>query len=673
MRTIWWVVYLWACDNGARPRTEGELDGTVDVGQADAARLDLGRPDAARPDLGSPDLGRPDLGRPDPDLGGPDAALPDRGLDVGATDGAPADGSPDAAAHDAAPTDGSPPDGQPDLGGIDAEVPVPTELFGEAHAADQRIEVTVQVGDQTTQTVGGAWRLAVPAGRWTVTFSAPEHETLTQDVVVGAEGAEVPPVLLYRGTRLGGGAGGVIQFTFDSTRLVWSEGDSLWTTLTAEVAPQMILEAGLELFLGYTPGDLGVAFRRRTEPAVAGDIDVITLADGARQPLFQEAQPWVRWLPDGGAQGMVQTQAALSRLVQGRPGARAEVLAEGVPWLLVTDLADGTTVWAQRDGDAFAVWARTGDGMPRPLAPGFPCSDAFLGTTPGRTGVFWLAPDGRLIRWEPAGVEVLARDVLASPRPRFLGGGRLIFFRADEAGPGLTQIFVLEGGRELRLVEAAEGNSLVTQADRWYATRPDDGLWTGDWAGGRERLLPGGVVRFVLEGRGVLALVDGAAWQAVPGGAATPLGVEGLSQLASVSTGATAWQPANRTLWYLPGPERALDPAPLVRGVARGERLGEPGGRALYVLGPQGFFRAPIPPGPATTPFDVEVTTLVPVDEARLLGWVSGETLHQIDPRTGEAFGWAEGVSRVVTDFTRQRAVYVSDRGTYLANMGPTP
>ena len=182
-------------------------------------------------------------------------------------------------------------------------------------------------------------------------------------------------------------------------------------------------------------------------------------------------------------------------------------------------------------------------------------------------------------------------------------------------------------------------------------------------------MLPGDVVRFVVDGDGAVALADGIAYDVPTVGPARPLGVEGLSQLTAVRTGATAWQAATRTLWYLAGPSRALEPTPLVAGAPRAGRVEEPGSRALYVLGSEGYFRAPIPPGPPQTAFAVDVDSLAPIDAGHLLGWRDHDALFQIDPTTGEAFGWAADVRRVVVGGPTQ-AVYVSDRGTYLAPVG---
>ena len=649
---------LLACDDEARPRVEVEPDAAADSAWIDAALLDAALLDAALLDAAPLDAAPLDAAPLD-------AALLDASpLDASPLDAAPLDASPlDAALFDAALFDAA-----LDAAPLDAEVPVLTALSGEARAADQRLEVTVRLGDARTVTVDGTWRLDAPPGRWILTFEAPEHEVITREVVVEAGPQVVEPVLLYRGTRLGPPAGGLVQFIGD--QVLWSEGDTLLASPTAAVAPRTLIERGFELLLGTSPAQDAVVARLQGAPGIAGDLVVVALADGAQQSLFEEAQPWVRWQPDGSVMGMVQTREALSRLVVGRPAQPARVLAEGVPWLLVTELADGTPVWAERAENGFEINGLRGDGAV-PLAPGFPSSDAFLSTTPGRTGLIWLSPTGELVRYEPDQTRVLAPDVLPTPRPRFVGQ-RLVFFRADDAGPGLRQIHLLDGAGARLLLDAAEGDSLAVVGDRWYATRPDDGLWTGTLAGEPGvRVLPGNVVRFLPEGPGVVALADGAAWRLVPGRAAEPLQVDGLAQLSPVPTGATAWQAATRSLWYLPGPERALPPSALVEGAPRANRVLEPGGRALYVLGAQGFFRAPLPPGAPTTAFEVETTTLAPIDATRLLGWQEGQALHQIDPRTGAAFGWAASVTRVVPHPAGTFAVYVSDRGTYLAPITP--
>ncbi|MEZ4471838.1 MAG: hypothetical protein R3F60_13815 [bacterium] len=583
-----------------------------------------------------------------------------RGLEDGG--GAPDGGDPDAGEADGA-LDGGPA-GEPD-GALDAALPV--EVVGEARAADARLEVTVEAAGQRVQTVAGRYRLALPPGRHRLTFRAPDHEVIEQVVEVGDEAPA--PVLLYRGVRIGGEPGATLQFRFDGGYVVWSEGDALLGSPTDVVAPRVLLAQDFEIFLGFSPDGGQVALRRRTRPGIAGDVDVIDLADGTRRPLFVEAQPWVRWRPDGRALGMVATREALSRLVVGRPGADLQVLAEGVPWLLVTDLLDGEVAWAERAGAGFGIHAGPLDAA-APVAAGFPSGDAFLSNTPGRAGLLWLGPAGELTRWEPGqGARILAREVVASPRPRFLPGGALLFFRADPAGPALRQVWVLDDAGERLLADEADGDSFASAGELFYVARPDQGLWRGRLAGGGEEILAGDVIRLVLDGPGGVAVADGAAYHVTAEGAATPLGVEGLSQLTYVSTGATAWQAATRTLWYLPGPGRDLRPAALVVDAPRASRVGEPGGRALYVLGSQGFFRAPVPPGPPPTPFDVDVDSLAPVNAGQLLGWRDRQALSQIDPTTGAAFGWAADVRRVVVGGPTQ-AAYVSDRGTYLAFVG---
>lgn len=669
---LWCCVALAGCDDSGPasdpdPEDAGatlDARGAEDVGVdgaagGDATPLDGALGDAAVLDA-SPRDGSP-----------PDAQVVDAAMDRGAMDAEPPDAAIVDATVDAQPDAVMPDAVAPDSGQVDAG-PLGGFVIGEARAADAAARVTISVGEIRTQSdADGRFRLGpLPAGPVTLTLGAPRHQQLTREVevVIGDDVALPDPVLLYRGRRVGPAAGSQLRFSFDGAWLIWSEDDALWTRRTGpDAQPVELLARGFEVFLGFVPGQDAIAARRRVEVGLAGDIDVITLADGARQPLFAEAQPWVRWRGDA-ALGMVGTRDGLSQLVLNRPGDMARTLGEGVPWLLVTELVDGEPAWVQRAGDAFAVW-RGGDAVAaEPLAPGFPSSDQFLTTTPGRTGLLWLGPAGDLIRWEPdAGPARLAEDVLASPRPRFVPQG-LLFWRADPAEPGLQRLFLLADGGERQIIDAVDSATFRLSGDRYYVVRPEDGLWNGTLAGAPARLLAGERFVFTTQGPGVIALVDGAAWWAIPGGARVDLGVDGLTTLQGLAVGATAWQAASGTLWWIAGPDQAAPAMPIVRDAPRARRTVEPGNAAVFALGPDGYLRAPIPPGMPQTMFAEVVTELSVLSAQQVLGWQPDDWLYAIDPQTGAATGWAASVSRIVSSSDRRFVAYVSDRGTFLVD-----
>jgi hypothetical protein len=267
---------LLACDDEARPRVEVEPDAAADSAWIDAAPLDAAPLDAALDAAPMRPSTRPRLTRPSmrPRWTRPRWTRPS--LDAAPLDASPLDASLLDAALDAALLDATSLDAS-----LDAEVPVLTALSGEARAADQRLEVTVRLGDARTVTVDGTWRLDAPPGRWTLTFEAPEHEVITREVVVEAGPQVVEPVLLYRGTRLGPPAGGLVQFIGD--QVLWSEGDTLLASPTAAVAPRTLIERGFELLLGTSPAQDAVVARLLGAPGIAGDLVVVALADGARQ------------------------------------------------------------------------------------------------------------------------------------------------------------------------------------------------------------------------------------------------------------------------------------------------------------------------------------------------------------------------------------------------------
>lgn len=673
-----------ACDD-TRPRADPEpadAQGGVDAGDAtppDFGPTDRGPTDGAPPPDARLDAATPADAAVPADAAALDATPIDQAgidaspADLGDGDGGSLDGAVDAALADIGP-------GSPDLGLPDGSAPdrgvVGGFVEGEARAADRAVRATISGGGRAVQAdADGRFRLGpLPAGPVELTISAPQHQSLTRavEIEVDAIAALDAPVLLYRGQRIGPAAGDQLRFSFDGAWLIWSEADALHARPTDLGLPVELLPRGFEVFLGFVPGREAIAVRRRVVAGLAGDIDVIDLADGRREGLFSEAQPWVRWRGEA-ALGMVGTRDGLSQLMIGRPGGAPRMLAEGVPWLLVTDLVDGEPAWVQQGADGFDVW-RGGDAIPAtPVAPGFSSSDAFLMTTPGRTGLLWLSPDGALIRWEPeTGAQRLAEAVRASPRPRFIPQG-LLFWRDDPAEPGLERLVLLDEGGERALIGAVDSATFSLAGDRYYVTRPEDGLWTGTLAGAPARLIPGERIQFTLQGPGVIALVDGEAWWAIPGGLALNTALGGLTTLQGLSVGATAWQagqPEGGTLWWLPGPDQAAPPMPIVRGAPRARRTVEPGNAAVFALGADGYLRAPIPPGMPQTAFAEVVTEIVVISAQALLGWQPDGWLHAIDPRAGEATGWAASVSRVELSSDRRFVAYVSDRGTFLVPLG---
>lgn len=673
----------------------GSMDGSAPDARPDPFDM---RPDQASADVGLSDASLPDLSidaTPTPDAridaapvdgavdaeadGAVDADVDDAGLEDAGTDG-PEDASAMDAGPDGALMDASPVDGAIDAFEPDFAEPPTGFITGVAQAADGRTVVEVRAGDVVTQTnAAGGFRLGpLPVGPAELRFSAARHEVRTRAVEVEAD-AEIPletPVLLYRGRRIAPTPGAQLRFTSDGQWLIWSEDDALWRRSTVEGAAEgaaalALLPRGFEVFLGSVPGRPAVAVRRRAQAGLAGNIEVIDLADAARQPLFAEAQPWVRWRGET-ALGMVSTRDGLSELQLGAPGEAARTLAEGVPWLLVTTLADGEPAWAQADGDDFTIW-RGGDALPiEPLAPALPATNAFLSTTPGRTGLLWLGPGGELVRWEPdQPARVLADAVLPTPRPRFLSGGRLLFWREAVDEPGLERLFLLSpAGVERPIIDVVDGNSLRLAGERYYIARPDDGLYTGrfDAPGAPVRLLVGDRVQYATQGPGVIALVDGAAWTAIPDGPAQPLNVAGLSSLQALNVGATAWQADGGSLWWLPGPDMAAPAAALVDGAPRARRVVERGNAAIYPLGAEGYLRVPIPPG-APTPFDEVTTELTSVSADLALAWSPEDWLYGVAPATGTTTGWAPTVTRLVLAGNRRLVAYVCDRGTYLVEL----
>lgn len=683
----WYTVLLLlpalaGCIEDPRPKADPEDgDGAVaDGGAPDRGPRDGGRPldrdatprDATPRDAAVPpeDVAVGPDGRPPveadaaPDV---DGALPDGALLDGAV---PEDAAPDGdVAADASAGDADFFDGAPADAALDADLPQ-TFLVGAATAADGTTVVTVRAGGLEARAEDGHFVLGpLPGGPVTVRFEAPLHqaEAVEVDLPGAGEVALEEPVLLYRGRRVTRANADRLLFRFDERWLLWQEGDRLLATPTGDLAPRVLVAADYEVFLGYRPGHDEVVVRRRTQPGIAGDVDLVPLDGGPAVPLFVEAQPWVQWVGDA-ALGMVRTREALSHLEVARPGMGRLARADRVPWLLVKQLADGSIAWASGAGPGFDVFRGGLDGGPAErLNPrDGQTSDAFLTGTPGNRGLLWLDPGATLWRWEPeAEAEPVADDVLASPRPRFLNDGRLLFWRAE--GPGTARLFIHDGLGERLLVGGAAPNSHRQVGDRHYVARPGRGLWFGDFEGGGEDVIEGDRVDFVTVGAGAVALVDGVGWRHGPGGA-DRLGGADLERLAFAPRGATAWRVAGGEVWYLPAPGEPGAAAALVRRAPSLERLSAVGDDAIYVLGAEGAYeRHPLPPGEQSpTVFDRALGSIVAVDRGRVLGRDGDNALWQVEPRTGESFGWARAVETVELSGGRGYVAYTCDRGLFL-------
>lgn len=660
MRNACWWAALAALALGAgcddsRSRTEAGLDDRLDRGQLDRGvddrgpgePLDDGIPDVTPADAASPDDGAPDLGVDDFAI--PDGELPDTDL-------------PDAEAPDAALPDGE----LPDAG------PTGRFVVGEAWAADRRSVVTVRAGEvEAVADADGRFRLGPLEGDAVVIeFSAPDHHAEAVSLDLPPEDGETAlpePMLLYRGVRIGPAATGRLVFRFDEGWFLWEVDDQLLATPTDAIDLRVLAPEAHEVFLGFAADGEAVYTRRRVQPGVAGDIDRRPLDGSPAIPLFVEAQPWVREVGDR-LLAMVETREALSRLESTAPGEMPQTLDEGVPWLLVTTLADDQVAWAAGDPAGFAVFVGPAAGGERRQvsAPEGPTTDDFLLTTPDRRGLVWLSPAGDLWRWPGEGAaELLADDVDANPRPRLLRDGRVLFSRT--AGGGTAFWLWTPDGNRL-VVDGARPNPALLVGETLYVDRPGLGLWAGELNGpDGDEVLPAPIDAVTSSGGGVIALIDGVAWRYRPDTGAERLGGEGLGLMSFAPLGATAWQADAGALWFLPGPGVEGAAARLTVGAPRAGRLNAPGGAALYVLGPDGWFRAALPPGDeADVAFDRPFDDLYPLGPDGLLGRDPDGALWAIDPRTGLTTGWAANVEEVERGPRNGVVAYVCDRGTFL-------
>ncbi len=639
-----------------------------------------GSPEATSIDEGldSVEAGPTDVG-PMLDSALQDRPTPDSGpFDARRRDGPVPDGPvPDGPVADGPVPDGPVPDGPvPDGPVPDGPAPVDAGLepvvSGLAHAADARERVTVTASELRVETDElGRFELPLPAGRHTLRFAAPNHQEEALEIDVGPDGLAVEEeVVLYRGRRLSRGEPGRALFRFDDGWLLWDEGDVLYDTRTEPVERRVLVASEHEVVIGFAPGEESVVTRIRTELGLAGDLYLVPLDGAPRTRLLIEAQPWARWVRDR-ILGMVHTREALSELRSVVPGEGSRLLADGVPWLLVTTLAEGEIAWVEGGPIEFDVFRGSVDGEQRMQIspPEAPASDRLLLLTPGARGVLWLTPDDALWRWEPAlGAVHLADDVLESPRPSFRRDGRLRFWRED--AQGADALYLHDGADARLLVDGAAGRSYSEIGDAYFVERPGRGLWRGTFDGEGADLVEGAAASIRTSGGGVVALVDGVAWR-VDGEHPERVGGEGLTALTSATGGGTAWRQEDRTLWYVPGPGTDTPLTRIAEGSDGPQRVAERGGEAIYARGGEGgFYRVPLPATEPVVRFEREVTALTPIDAARLLGRDPDGALWQIDPRTGEAFGWARGVTRVIPSVRRGYVAYVCDRGLFLA---PTP
>ncbi|MCB9525092.1 MAG: carboxypeptidase regulatory-like domain-containing protein [Myxococcales bacterium] len=652
--------------------------------------------DGALPvDGGTPDGGPVDRG-PGLDARPEDAAVPDLGRDVGvALDAAAEDAAwPDASAEDAAPADAVPPDAALDEGiaqdaalpdmaldeGVAVDAAVPTAfLVGQARAMDGRTPVTVRGGGAEAVTdAEGRYRLGpLFGGPVTLRFSAAGHQAETLDQVAPDDGEAPVEVLmeLYRGQRIGTGAGR-IDFDFGDGYVVWNVGDRLVARPTAGGDAVELLAEGYEVFLGFQPGDGAAVVRVRTQPGIAGDIYRVPLDGAEPVRLFVEAQPWVRWLGDGRALGMVHTRDALSRLEVVVPGGPAQAVAEGVPWLLVSTLLDGQVAFAAGEGPGFGVYLTALEGgEPIRVDDGGPTSDAFLSTTPGRSGLLWLTPDAVLWRWEPdTGAVPLADGVLASPRPQFLPDGRLLFWRADGGRPE-EALWILEEADERLLVDHADGGTLTTLGAGVFVVRPEQGLWWQPYDADGDLAVEAPITSYRVSAGGALALSDGVVWRYRPDLEATAIrGLGPLSVLSNTVAGATAWEAGTQTLWWIPQPGLDRPAVSLAEGALAPAARNAVGGTAAFVRGGEGWAWVPLPPGDddrEAVAYGPEVDRLVDVISAEeMLTQDAAGTLYRVDVTTGAATGWAREVGLVRRSGRGGFVAYTCDRGLFLVPMG---
>lgn len=655
------VVLAFGCDDG-RSRVEAGEDGRRDLG--------------AGPDAGSPP---PDEGLAADSGRGPDAA---DALDAETPDAMQADAEPpdlhlaDSATPDSATPDSATPDSAlaPDLGEPDGSMLEGRFVVGQARAADGMSPVTVRAGDIIAR-VGEDDRFRIgplPAGELELRFLAPDHQSETVLVELDDAPAEVElqdEMFLYRGVRVGPAATGRMYFRFDEGWFAWQIEDTLVGTPVDEIDLRTLVAEQFEVFLGFDRPGEGVYVRRRNRPGLAGDIERVPLDGGPAELLFVEAQPWVREIA-GRVLAMVETREALSRLVSNTPGGEALELGAQVPWLLVTTLADDAVAWVGGPPDAFEVFVGAADGgaPQRVSPPGAEATSSFLLTTPDRRGLVWHTSGGTLWRWPGDGpAEVVAEDALATPRPRLLRDGRVMFARASaEAGRVDFHVWTPEG--EIDVIDAVRPSPALVLGEILYVQRPGAGLWRAPLDGIGPRAVLDEPIDAVTSSRGgVLALRGGVAWRYDDANGVEQLGGEGLTSMQFAPLGATAWQAERGALWFIPGPGLPGPAAELVVGAPAIGRINAPGGSAIYALGPDGWLTIPIPPdGLPPVAFDRPFESLTSLGDRGLLGIDPDTSLWRIDPNTGISVGWARNVTRIDRSSRNGMVGYVCDRGTFL-------
>ncbi len=692
---------LLACEG---PRVRQDLDfyedagvdaaagGAADSGLTTDARAPTPTPaDALAPDARPPETNdalAPDARPPEPnDAVAPDAAgpapdarvtLPDvaQGPDVGQVT---ADAAPDASA-DAAPDAGAPP--PPDA----ADPPPMLMLRGTAHAADPLEPVVVTDLNSglstTTQPPSNAFALGplAPGAEAALVFSAAHHqsESLVWAPTPAAPDTLAEDVLLYRGRRISPETTATRPFFApDEDYLLYTVGESLAIAGTGAdaAAARLLVPDAYELFLGYTPDGSSAVARRRNRPGLAGDVDAYPLAGGPPQPLFEEAQPWVRWLDDR-ALGMEHTQAALSRLVLGRPGGPKTVLAEGVPWLLVTRMQSGAVAYASGAAPRYPVALDAlGAGAPRVVSPnGDEAGDGFLMTSPDNRRLYWRTPEGALQMYsQDTDTSVtLAENVLASPRPLVQPGGTVFFWRGQAAGH--EDLYVLGGAAdavERRRAVDVDGRTLVTTVDGFYVAAPGRGLLHGLRDAGPEAgvVVPGQTVQFVTSGPGVIALADGHAWTHVPGNPPTDRGGAGLAQLEIAPRGATAFAGGGvNRLFYVPAPDLPGDVFPLAGGRPMPQRVTEPARSAVYVRDAGGWLNWTLPPSADAPgrPFGSDAERTLPVTPEWVMQLDAAGALWAAPTDAERRVPWAWHVQTLERSPQRALAAYVCDRGVFV-------
>lgn len=572
-----------------------------------------------------------------------------------------------------------------DLGVLDEGLPdlgVAPEGFiiGVAQAIDGVTPTIVEAGAVSAAVgEGGRFELGpLEPGVITVTARAEGHQAESVEVEVPEEGgvALPAPLVLYRGVRITAGAADRLLVSGDERWITWPEGGALWTSALEAPEPRLLLEDGYEVYLGYAPDNDAVVIRVRTEPGVAGDIWWLPVDGGLPRRLFQRAQPWVRWI---GARilAMVDTAEALSTLVSNtREGDALIPLADGVPWLLISQMFDNRIAWAQaREGGGFdvALASTTGDD-PTLLTDDESLSNGLiLLTTSGRRGLLWVDLDGRLWRWTGEGAPVaIAEDVLSAPRPTGLGVLQALYWRlGPEAGAG---DYLFYDGDQERLIGADLQLGQIRSLGRDVYGVGADGRWMfGDLDGVEMApLLDGEVSEQLVSGAGAVALIEGEVWQHQPGGGLQGLGVIGGARLRTAAEGLTTYDAESSALWWLPAPGAPGEVAQIAESVARDVRIQPLGDQALITQRGDEMVKIPLPPGAGPEViFDGPLDRLIPTAPGAAVGYESGGLLLGLDTETGAGLPWADGVREAQLSPRRGYVIYQCDRGVFAVPLAP--